>query len=182
MDQSKQYIIALDQSTSNTGCAIYKNNKLIISYVISPESSQYSIRINKLYKSLKELLLSKTFQGIDKKQILLAIEDIQLQDKEPNGGKSSSYLGVLTYKKLAQLQGVIINLCISEGIEYVLVSPSRWKKFCGIKGKYRDEQKKNAMLFAENITPKKITQDEADAICIGYYIASMQNKTGEVLY
>lgn len=46
------------------------------------------------------------------------IEDIQLRSN------------VATLKKLAQLQGVLINLCEKNEYTYSLVSPSSWQSFC----------------------------------------------------
>ncbi len=46
------------------------------------------------------------------------IEDIQLR------------CNVSTLKKLAQLQGVLINLCEKNGYTYSLVCPSQWQSFC----------------------------------------------------
>jgi len=56
---------------------------------------------------------------------------------------------------------------------------SSWKHTCGIKGKGREAQKANAQAFVKNTFAIDATQDEADAICLGYHIlASNESKVG----
>lgn len=58
----------------------------------------------------------------------VVLEDIQLQ-------KFGEQEAVVTYKKLAHLQGVLKNYCYESGIPYKVVSPSTWRTFSDIKGK-----------------------------------------------
>ena len=51
---------------------------------------------------------------------------------------------VQTFKVLAEVFGVIYELVISLGLPYQVVFSGTWKSTCVIKGKARDEQKKNA--------------------------------------
>lgn len=159
------YLLALDQSTATTGYAIFQDGKLLTVGHVSPTGGSHIVRIVKLRKWLKNII--STLDG----NIEVAIEDIQLQQFEPNGGrKQSRDMGVTTYKKLAHVQGVLMCLLEDKGIKYYVVSPASWKSACGIGGKYRDDQKARAQEFAKvtyGLTP---TQDEADAVCIGHYI------------
>ena len=75
---------------------------------------------------------------------------------------------IITFKALAKLQGVLINVCLDEGVEYSVISPSHWKSIVKIKSKYRRDQKKEAMEFVDSFFGENATEDEADAICIGY--------------
>lgn len=101
---------------------------------------------------------------------LIAIENIQLQQI---GSRESN---IQTFQKLAQVQGALMHLCVINKIEYKLIYPSEWRKVCNfLKGndKHRDNQKKIAQEWVLENYHKKCTQDESDAICIGY--AEMKN-------
>ena len=75
-----------------------------------------------------------------------------------------------TYKKLAMLMGVLVCLFQEMGLPHMVVPPTRWKSYCGIKGKKRDEQKANTILFAEEkFGLEDITEDIADAISLCWY-------------
>lgn len=86
-------------------------------------------------------------------------EDIQLQNNVANN--------VQTFKILAEVFGVIHELLEEMDVPYTTVLAGTWKSTLGIKGKNRQEQKKNAQLYVQNIYNLKPTQDECDAICIG---------------
>jgi hypothetical protein len=61
-------------------------------------------------------------------------------------------------------------------MEYKLAHTGTWRKYCGIKGKSRAEKKKSAQLLVQDFYSKRVTQDEADAICIGRYGISLFKK------
>lgn len=159
------YLLALDQSTAITGYAVFQDGKLLTVGHVNPTGANYIIRIVKLRKWLKNIIT--TLDG----NVEVAIEDIQLQEFEPNGGKRQSRdMGVTTYKKLAHVQGALLCLLEDKGIKYHVVSPATWKSACGITGRYRDNQKANAQKFATETYGLTPTQDEADAVCIGHCI------------
>lgn len=150
-------IIALDQSTQISGYSIYKNNMLIDYGHLSP-SGDYLHRIVKLVKWL-DAQINKYFGD----KITVLIEEIQLQQTPDSKG----LLNVETFKKLAHCQGALLEYLVENKIPYSIVPSSTWKSKCGIKGRGRIEQKKNAQLYVEKEFGIKATQDEADAICIG---------------
>lgn len=81
-------------------------------------------------------------------------------------------MGVSTFQKLAQLQGAIILLCEELRIPYQIVYASEWRKSCDfLKGndKHRNEQKKITQKWVKDTFGLQCTQDEADAICIGFH-------------
>lgn len=96
------------------------------------------------------------------------LEDIQLQNNVPNN--------VQTYKALAEVQGVIIELLKELDIPYEIVLASSWKSSLGIKGRNRAEQKKNANEYVKKKLQldKELKQDTADAICIGLHYINQQ--------
>lgn len=74
---------------------------------------------------------------------------------------------IATFKSLAQLQGCIMNHLNNLNIGYTFVEPSAWKSYCGIKGRKREEQKKNTIIYVKNKYNIEVSEDIADAIGIG---------------
>lgn len=103
----------------------------------------------------------------------VVIEDIQLR------------ANVQSFKKLAQLQGVLVNLCERNKLLYGLVAPTQWQNFCCARGRNTTEIKKNVTELAQDGKKKskvlsiQFVKDQfgietendnlADALCIGYY-------------
>jgi hypothetical protein len=92
------------------------------------------------------------------------LEDIQLQGQTNN---------VETYRKLAEVLGVLEELCCELKIPHEIIHSQSWKSTLGIKGRDRATQKRNAQAFVAAVYGKKVSQDESDSICIGaHYIKS----------
>lgn len=150
-------ILALDQSTSATGWSLFKNEKLIDYGVFKPNGDRDK-RINDMRAWLEHKIEESSLdQSIG---LVLILEDIQMQRN------------VETFKSLAQLQGVLINVGYQmkkkeKIIDYKIYYSSEWKKTCNIKGKLSAEQKKNAQLHIATKYKVKVTQDTCDAICLG---------------
>lgn len=76
---------------------------------------------------------------------------------------------MVTYKKLAHVQGALIVTCIENNIPYKIVPPATWRSSCGVKGKVRSEYKPAAQKHVLDKYGLNVTDDVADAICIGEY-------------
>ena len=74
---------------------------------------------------------------------------------------------VSTYKILAEIFGITQEYCVEFKFPYHIVSSNTWKSKLNITGKQRAEQKRNAQKWVLDTYNKKVTQDEADACCIG---------------
>jgi hypothetical protein len=96
----------------------------------------------------------------------VVIEDIQLQNFEE---ENLNTIGVTTFKALAHLQGVLIDLFYENKISYKIAHTGTWRKHIGVKGKSRTDKKKSAQLIVKELYQRDVSQDEADAICIGRY-------------
>ena len=95
----------------------------------------------------------------------VVIEDIQQQNQNVN-----------TYKKLAMLMGTLLCLFQEIKIPYDVVPPTRWKSFCKIKGKKRQEQKDNTVLFVKSkFNMENVEEDEADSIALGFFAVCNMN-------
>jgi len=96
-----------------------------------------------------------------------------------------------SFKKLAQLQGALINLFEGLGVPYESVPPTRWQSYCGARGRSCKEHQNNvepgpkaskvlSMQFVhEHFGIETDNDNLADAICIGWYAANQINKREE---
>ena len=144
-------LLSLDQSSHITGWAIFEDEKLVeygkfnlIAEDIGERLWNYRQEIEKLIKKYNP----------DK----VAFEDIQMQGQINN---------VVTYRILAEIIGVTQEYMVEIKMPYEIVSSNTWKSKLDIKGKQRAEQKKNAQKYILDKYGKQVTQDEADAICLG---------------
>lgn len=145
-------ILALDQATRDSGWSVFDGETLIDFGHFSFTHEDLSIRI---YKLCQEIAKKIDIHQPD----IVVIENIQLQQN------------VEMFQKLAWVQGALMTLCNEKGVPHKLVYPSEWRKSCSfLKGndKHRDNQKKIAQTWVMETFGKKCTQDESDAICIGY--------------
>ena len=147
-------ILALDQSSRITGYSIYEDGKLIQYGKFTLTDTNFGLRLNKIRNKISSLISSF---AIDE----LIYEDIQLQETANNN--------VDTFKKLAQVYGVITELATELKIPAQSVYSTVWKSSIGIKGQNRTAQKKAAQDWVEKKYNVRPTEDECDAICIGYY-------------
>jgi Holliday junction resolvasome RuvABC endonuclease subunit len=141
-------ILALDDSTSITGWAVFDNEELVGYGKIEMTQKSPIERIS----AMKQWMLSMVAKW---KPDLVAIEDIQQQEN------------VQIFKVLAQLQGVLLNALYENKYEFDIIHVATWRSHCEIKGKTRSELKKNAQAKIKTWYDVSVTQDEADAICLG---------------
>jgi Holliday junction resolvasome RuvABC endonuclease subunit len=153
-------LLALDQASKVTGYSIFIDGKLETFGKITANQEEIGDRLHYIRESVAKLIADYDIDYI-------AFEDIQLQ-KDSNGREIVN--NVQTFKVLAEVFGVIYELAIALGIPNEAVLASTWKSTLQIKGKQRDEQKRNAQAYAQTTYGIKCTQDEADALCIGTHI------------
>ena len=157
----KKRIIALDAATYNTGWAIFDDNTLIKYGVFSVNHSTEVERI----EAFKQWLINMIAIWRPDQVI---VEDIQLQREKTSEYETPDNIN--TYKVLAHLQGVIQNTLFELKVPFEAVYAGVWRKACEIKGRFRADQKKNAQLKVKQWFNIDVTNDEADAICIGKYL------------
>lgn len=165
-------ILALDQATQTTGWCVFDDKNLIAYGKINFTQSDPIERISKVRNWL--LNMFETWKP-DK----VALEDIQLQKFSGKNGHTES--AVTTYKTLAQLQGVLATTCFDKGISYSIVHTATWRAHCKITAKSRTDQKRAAQIYVAKKYEKNVTQDEADAICIGTYMTEKYLKNNEMI-
>lgn len=159
-------ILALDQASRVSGWAIFDGDTLEKFGKI--DVSKYFELGERLYQIRQEIEHLIDDEHID----AVVLEDIYMDGQRVNN--------VQTFKALAEVFGVLYELCIEMEKPVEAVLAGTWKSTLGIKGKTRPEQKQNAQKWVVNTYGKKPTQDECDAICIGAHkVRSMTNDWGE---
>lgn len=145
-------LLALDQASRTTGWAVFEDNKLYDYGKFTFEDKDFGIRLNNIRKEI--------FSLIEKYQIdELAFEDIQFQSNIGNN--------VDTFKKLAEVFGIVYELATDLNLPNRAILSTTWKSVLGVKGRDRAAQKKNAQDWVLNTYNIKAIQDTVDAICIG---------------
>lgn len=144
-------LLALDQSSRTSGYAIFEDGQLLTFGKFTYEDYDFGVRLEKIRNKVRSLIQEYEIDEV-------AFEDIQLQDN------------VETFKKLAEVFGVIYELLTELKIPNCAILASSWKSTLGIRGKQRPEQKRNAQQWVVNTYNIKPTQDEADAICLGVHV------------
>lgn len=145
-------ILCLDQATKISGYSLFENKKLITYGILQANEKEKNPieRMKQMNDRIIELIDNH-------KPDFIVFEDIQFQQ---NYG---------TFKQLGQLQGILMAYLFKLNIGFHIIEPSAWKSFCGIKGRKREEQKKNTQAFAKTIYKVNVSEDEADAIGIGFW-------------
>lgn len=163
-------LLALDQSTNLTGYAYFKNGKLAKYDVIDTSKCGTAVERIAKVKQWLELFLSEN--EVDR----IGMEDTQLQG---GGSTAATESNPYVFQVLSKLLGALEVVCIEKKVDYEIVRSSEWKKSCGVKGRYRKEQKANAKTFVLNSYGIDANQDICDAICIGYHLLSGGGKSDE---
>lgn len=114
------------------------------------------------------------------------IEDIQMRHN------------VDAFRKLASLQGVLIDYCVENELLYELIAPTKWQSFCRARGrtakeikadkailkgkviKTEDNNKKESKMLSINYVKEKFninTENDniSDSICLGWYVVNNVN-------
>ena len=154
-------LLAIDQAKT-TGYALFENG-ILVDYGAIEIGRKNDIYENILLSA--RIKLNELLHRMNADMVVM--EDIQQQNQN-----------VSTYKKLAMLMGVLLCLFQENRIMYDVVPPTRWKSFCKIKGRKRQEQKDNTVLFVKELFGlTDITEDMADAISLGWF--GINNLKGE---
>jgi Holliday junction resolvasome RuvABC endonuclease subunit len=147
--------LALDQSSNISGYSVWKDKNLI-EYGKVKFDGEFIDRVVSLKNWMRDKIEELESEGL----VEVIVEEIQEQSN------------MQTFKMLAMVQGVLLAELAEHKIKFHLVYASSWKSSSGIKGKNRTEQKRNTQEYILQKYGKKVTQDEADAICIGEYVAT----------
>lgn len=145
-------ILALDQSSRVTGWAVFEDNKLIAQGNFTMSQEDFGERLYAIRQKIISLINQYNINE-------LVFEDIQLQSNVLNN--------VDTFKKLAEVYGIVYELGIELKLPTTSLHPTSWKSAVGVKGRTRPEQKKAAQTHVQAVYGLKVGEDTSDAICIG---------------
>lgn len=141
-------ILALDQSTKNTGWCLISGGKILKYGLLTvDETLPILLRLQKMFYVIKKLI-----REIDPDFVVF--EGTQYQN---NAG---------TFMNLSRLQGLIMSILFLKNIGFFAVEPTAWKAYCKISGRKREEQKINTKKFVADKYGLIVSEDEADAIGI----------------
>ena len=156
-------LLALDQSSKVTGYTVLEDGKMIKVSHFECIGDDVGDRLVQFRKKVSHL--------IDEYEIdEVVFEDIQLQDV--NGNKDT---GIKTFKVLAEVFGVMHELCSEIKMPYTAVLPIKWKAHFKIAGKGRAQEKKMAQAYVLKNYNIQCTEDEADSLCIALYHFDQSN-------
>lgn len=156
--------LAIDNALATSGWAFFENEKLVDWGTFKTKSTD---DIGKRLADIKNTVANLAWNA-DK----VFFEDCQNQSNK----------NIQTYHKLSMVKGIILYVCAIECKKYECLAPSHWrsvlnKKFNVKFGRSRAEQKKKAQEFVKEHFDIEATEDECDAICLGYAgILDSQNK------
>lgn len=145
-------LISLDTSSSETGYAIFEDAYYASSGILSPDKKlKGQPKMDDMCKRIVKLLTSEN-------------PDIVIIERMSVGRN------VATARMLAEIIGVVYGWCLShEGVYYEELTPSQWRGYLGIQGKGKREELKQVSIDYVNDHGIKVKSDnEADAICIGF--------------
>lgn len=165
-------ILAVDQARHGAWAVYdYEGKKLLDYGTWGFDSKNYTFEQAILHI---ETLLSEVILTHDIEAVFL--EDIQLRQN------------VQSFKRLAQLQGVLVNLCEKTNIIYNLVAPAQWQNYCKARGRTTKEikskvteidpiGKKSSKVLSlqfvrDNFEIETDNDNLSDAVCIGHYVVN----------
>jgi len=156
-------VLALDQATHVSGFSIFDDDKLIKSGIYKAREEDEITRDEQISNWLMNMI--EIWQPD-----IIGLEDIQLQQF------NNKSVGVTTYKVLAHLQGILMLICHELNKPYVICPPATWRSYCQVKGRTKTDKKRSMQVIVKELYDVTVTNDEADAIGIGRYVANKKFK------
>ncbi len=168
-----EYLISIDGSTTNTGIAIFNiDTEELVNYShIKPENDKKFDKKTNMDNRIKMMIKDIT-------TILNKYNPRDIAMEDTYGAKD-----MYAYKKLCHLQGLLLSYSITNNISMEFYTPLFWRKKIGIpitKDKKRLKRNDFKTLAVEIVREKyniDVTEDEAEAICIG--LARIKELKGE---
>lgn len=164
-------ILALDQATKVTGYSIFDGDKLIKYGTFTTSSDDEVARC----VAIKNWFVSMLQNW---RPNYVGIEGIQYQPKTFDGETIGS---VTLFQTLAHLQGVLLVTCHEYNIPCTVCPTNTWRNTCGVKGRVRADKKKSMQMIVKNWYGINVSDDESDAIGIGYHMAKTVGKNIAVI-
>lgn len=71
--------------------------------------------------------------------------------------------------------------CYDLGVPFEICPTNTWRKHCQVKGQSRTDKKRSMQLLTKKWFDVSVTEDEADAIGIGKYMAEVVAKNNQIV-
>lgn len=162
-----QRVLGLDQATHITGYSIFDGKDLVSAGTFEADADDEIERDVQIKDWLVQFILK---EKID----IVGMEDIQLQQFD------NKIVGVTTYRTLARLQGALLVACKENGVDAVVCAPATWRSHCGVKGRTRADKKRSMQNLVKDWFDVTVSDDVADAIGLGKYVADKYKKKVEI--
>lgn len=190
MQDKKIYAVAIDGSTTKTGVAIFEQKrdgtyKYVDHHLFESEKAKYTSKKKGMTKTAYKTIHSKEKREHMEKSVLFMMKHIEeiLETYEPELVVMEDTYGqndMMTLKMLSRIQGDVIGWVRREQKEIVLKTPSKWRIEVGMplrdannKALKREQFKELSKNIVKQIFDLDVTDDEADAICIGLSMTNM---------
>lgn len=145
-------LIALDESTTSTGYAVFKNSTLIEHGIFSSKSKDVLERVSYIMEEIEKLI--KKYKPSD-----MIIEDVQIT------------MNAATAKSLLGLQFMIEIYAHRNNISCETYRTTKWRKILGLSNSRtldRKAKKQETIDYVKNKYKIEVLKDdESDAIAIG---------------
>lgn len=144
-------LIAIDGSTQKTGIAYFCDGKYVEHVLLDFSKNK---NMENRFESMSREILDKLNHY---RPNIIYIEETYMANNPQ------------TSKILTRLQGVVYAWCLNNDCEFNTIRPASWRKqlnFSQGKGVKRDGLKRQSIEYVLNKYGLKVTDDEADAICI----------------
>ncbi len=164
-------MLTIDSSTKKTGICIWINGKykkhLLVNYDEKDNKGKPWQKDCKTMDTRYPLMVHDIWDILNRynPQIIYIEDEVVTRNMD-------------TCRFLFRLQGVVEGWALSHNCEFNTVRPTSWRAACGFKqgkGHNRDDLKKQAIAFIKEHYGFDVTDDEADAICIGHYVLKLFN-------
>ena len=163
---SNYRVLALDQSSHKTGYSVYDGQNLVAYGVYENTKLNAQDRIAGICDWLDSMIANW-------KPDEIGIEETQYN---PGGGSESDKVRAHdTFKLLSQIMGAIMITGLRAKCRVNTVLIPTWRHHCGVKGRYRTDQKRSAQMLVKKWHDILVSDDESDAICIGKYFADKKS-------
>ena len=148
-ENTRQVILSLDQGTQITGYAIYNNGILFASGTISVKNKDTRQRMYEMCEGIKKI--AKQYKPT---QIVL---------EEP-----FAKVNLRVFQILCEFFGIVLYVAHELHIPVASYTAAVWRAEIELKGKNREDQKEKAIERVALMFDRECTDDEAEAILIGY--------------
>lgn len=149
MAAKQEILLSLDQGTQISGYAVYEGTSLLTSGTVASKIKDSRLRMFQMCQNIIEII--KEYQP---NRIII---------EEPFAKNN-----IHVFQVLCEFFGMILYIANDLDIPLTSYSAAVWRAEIELKGKNRQEQKIKAMDFVKTTFDIDCSDDEAEAILIGY--------------